>query len=180
MEKLIISSSFNREEFSQTMRFKWKVYWHKQKKSYWFFWLSTLFLVSVSLYFKYTGERLLKVEALAAGLIAGSCVLLVLLVLHRRKFFRIIDKAADDFEKMQLQVTYTFSDEAIAYKDDEKTFSFNWSLLTHYSLYKGYLVLFIKSKVVDMFIFENRSEKAEEFEQILAFAKRHLKEKKIS
>jgi hypothetical protein len=92
----------------------------------------------------------------------------------------MIDKVADDFERRQLQVTYTFSDEAIAYKDDEKNFSFNWSLLTHYSLYKGYLVLFIKSSVVDMFIFENQTGKTEEFEQILAFTKRHLKEKKIS
>lgn len=69
---------------------------------------------------------------------------------------------------------YEFSEDCIKYSDKEKKLELKWSVLTNYSIYKEYLVLFVNNSIVDSFVFEKVPEHISDYEKILDLTKGSL------
>ena len=95
------------------------------------------------------------------------------------KYYRNIERIADDFEQKKMECTYEFSDESVKYWDNEKSFVFKWNLFTYYSIYENFLILRINDSVIDTFIFERKDDDYTDYDKILEFAKAKLEYKKI-
>ena len=75
---------------------------------------------------------------------------------------------------------YEFTDESLRYWDVEKHFDLKWSIFQYYSIYKGYLVLFVGESLVDLLIFKeaDTAKEKDDYHKIEAFVKTKLTCKK--
>lgn len=70
--------------------------------------------------------------------------------------------------------------ESLRYWDVEKHFDLKWSIFQSYSIYKGYLVLFMGESLVDLLIFKeaDTAKEKDDYHKIETFVKTKLTSKK--
>lgn len=107
-------------------------------------------------------------------------LLLVLFMLYsKRQYFQKSEKLAEKYASIKLDCTYEFSNESIKYWDSEKTIEFKWTVFTHYSTYKNYLILFLNNSIITSYLFEKTEAEIEDYNKIFDLAQSKLEYKEI-
>ncbi len=179
MTQFTIESIYDKEEFLRVNKIKWKIYWLKNLKQIRNLSITTLVFIVLSA-LSISDEEPVNIYVVLA--IAFGLLLLFLASARRfsrKKYIGKITEIAEKFELEQMDCVYQFSEDSIKYSDKEKTLEFKWSVLSHYSIYKEFLVLFVNNSIVDSFIFEKKPDHLSDYDKILELTKKKLEYKSV-
>ena len=179
METYQTTSSFNKEDFIRIQKLKWKILWKKNSRILIFFSLVTAIIILNEFINNLEGKQDEISSIIASIALFLTLWLFLFRYLKKMKYYRNIERIADDFEQRKMECTYEFSDESVKYWDNEKSFVFKWNLFTYYSIYENFLILRINDSVIDTFIFERKDDDYTDYDKIIEFAKAKLEYKKI-
>lgn len=179
MTNFTVESIYNKEDFIRANKMKWKIHWLKNFKQ-----IRNLG-ITTSVFVIFSALTITKDEPLNiyVFLAIGFGLLLIFLASIRRfakkKYYKSIYEISEKYESEKMDCIYEFSEDSIKYSDKEKKLEFKWSVLTSYSIYKDYLVLFVNNSIVDSFIFEKDSDHIADYEKILELTKEKLEYKSV-
>jgi len=69
------------------------------------------------------------------------------------KYSRKLKITAEKYDEAKMDCTYELSEDSVKYWDKEKHFDLKWSVFTHYSIYKNYLIISFNNSMFNLFIF---------------------------
>lgn len=179
MTNFTIESIYDKEDFLRINKIKWKIHWLKNHKQIRNLSITTAVFMILSVLTITEDEpvNIYVVLTIAFGL------LMIFLVSIRRfakkKYYKSIDDISEKFELEKMDCIYEFSEDSIKYSDKEKKLEFKWSVLTNYSIYKDYIVLFVNNSIVDSFIFEKNQDHISDYQKILELTKEKLEYKSV-
>ncbi len=179
MENIRIETPYNKDEFRKENKIRWIIFSKNYSRL-----LIYLSFFSVCMYFigwvQTTDEEPFNfIFIFGIASIIMTCYLSLRLLYSLISYTRIIRIIADKFEKEKMDCIYELNDESIKYWDKEKHMDFKWSMYSHYSFYKNYLVLFVNNSVTNTYLFKKGDTEFNQYEKILELVKTKLKFKKI-
>jgi hypothetical protein len=179
MTNFTIESIYNKEDFIDISKIKWKIHWLKNHKHISNLAITTAVFMILSI-LTITKEEPVNIYVI---LTIGFGLLMIFLTSIRRyarkNYFKTMLEISEKFESEQMDCIYEFSEDSIKYSDKEKKLEFKWSVLTNYSIYKDYLVLFVNNSIVDSFIFKKAPDHIADYEKIHELTKRKLEYKSV-
>jgi hypothetical protein len=181
METLRIEIPFDKEEFLESQKIKWAFLWRNEMTKMVAWLIAAIILIIAGLLLLKDGEPF------NVFLFIGALFLLNAILTWQSRFFSHRNQVkqtkmlAEKYESMGLLCVYEFTDESLDYSDNEKHFNLNWDLFRYYTLYKGYLILFIGEFLIDIVMFKQESteEKALQYDKIHEFVKIKLKHRNL-
>lgn len=179
MTKFTVESTYNKKDFLRVNKIKWKIYWLKNLKQIRNFSITAVVFVILST-LSVTKEEPVNIYVILA--LAFGLLVIFLTSIRRfakKKYYKNIYEISEKFESKKMDCIYEFSEDCIKYSDKEKKLELKWSVLTNYSIYKEYLVLFVNNSIVDSFVFEKVPEHISDYEKILDLTKRKLEYKSV-
>ena len=179
MANFRIESIYNKDDFIRINKIKWKIHWLKNLKQIRDLSITTaVFMILSAL--TISNEEPVNIYVI---LTIGFGLLMIFLSSIRRsakkKYHRNIIAISEKFETERMDCIYEFSEDLLKYSDKEKKLELKWSVLTNYSIYKDYIVLFVNNSIVDSFIFEKDPNHISDYEKILDLVKKKLEYKPV-
>ncbi|MEA4949510.1 MAG: hypothetical protein VB068_07655 [Petrimonas sp.] len=85
-------------------------------------------------------------------------------------------EVADEYENVNSEFAFEIFEEAFRFSDFQKKLELKWSAFSHYTIYKGYIILVPKHSFSGAFLFDTNDEsEAEKYQQTLKIIKDKLK-----
>ena len=179
MDTLRIECPFEKNNFIRICLLRWEIQSKKYRKvlKSW----SIASAILLFLWFITKTEEEPTNPFLILGIISSGFSLLFTYVSIslKRRYTHKIKVKAEKFEVEKMDCTYEFSNQSIKYWDKEKKLEFNWSLLSSFSMYKNYLILFLDNSIIESFIFEKKDTGIDEYDKLLEIVKSQLDYKEI-
>lgn len=175
MDTIVFDSPFNKETFIRSNKVFWDYTWKKNKKQIRNFLISSIILLGLGLLTgtNHGASNPFVIAAVFALCIAGLTGLLRFF--SRRRHNRIMNEVADEYEKVNSDFTFEIFEEAFRFSDFQKKLEFKWSAFSHYTIYKGYIILVPKHSFSGAFLFDTNDEsEADKCEQTLKIIKDKL------
>lgn len=92
-----------------------------------------------------------------------------------RRYNRIMNEVAGEYEKNGSEYIFEISNDSIKFRDFQTQMELKWSAFKHYTVYKGYIILIPKNSIVGAFLFDkNDKSEADKCEQLLEILKDKL------
>jgi hypothetical protein len=178
MESIITKTPFIKGDYIRQNQAYWK--YHSRK-----FWRQIAFYFVLSISFLILGT-LAKTEEEPSNpfvFIGIIFIILTFTILYLRIFQRLaynrkIKAAATRFDEIKLDNIIEFTDDYLKYIDKEKTLEYKWEAFSSYSLYKNFLFLSAEFSLITAFIFENKGNDQDDFDNIYNLINQKVKFKK--
>lgn len=175
MDTIRIETPFNKAEFIKATKIRWRIHWNNNKKQ-----LIQYSIISVVIYF--LGWICITEEQPSNPLVLigiGLMVLSAFLALHRLYSWTNLTKKAkiiaDKYDSIKMDCVYELDNDSVKYWDKEKHVDFKWSVFTHYTIYKDYLVLIINDSLINSYLFDRKESDMDNYNKILELVKTKLK-----
>lgn len=172
MQEKIIQIPFNRAHFTASQKSMWTLLYKKRIRQLIIYTLLCFYCLHVGFDFD-KNDPASFVKPLSLGY-ALYIFLAWLGILEKRiKFLKALKNSGDRYEKRTVDSTFTFNDNGIEYKDNEKSFQLSWHLVKPVIIFKDNMLISFKDPGVLMFVL-SRAELGDSTYQELLFI---LKEK---
>ena len=179
MDNITLEEKFNRLNYIKCNKVRWEAHWLKNKKILINYSIASCILIILALLTKSQEMPTNIYTILALITTIVSIFLINLRIISKRLFNKNLVSSANKFEAINLSYTYVINDESVKYWDNEKMIDFKWSVFTHYSIYKEYLLLFVNTTIIDGFIYAKEEHDLESYNRITEIVKSKLKFKKL-
>ncbi|MDD4536749.1 MAG: hypothetical protein VB075_05275 [Petrimonas sp.] len=176
MDTIIFDSPFNKETFIHSNKVFWDYTWEKNKKQIKNFLISFIILLGLGLLTRanHGANNPFVIASIFSLCIAGLIGLLRFFSWRRHD--RIMKEVADEYENVNSEFAFEIFEEAFRFSDFQKKLELKWSAFSHYTIYKGYIILVPKHSFSGAFLFDTNDEsEAEKYQQTLKIIKDKLK-----
>jgi len=176
MDTIIFDSPFNKETFIHSNKVFWDYTWEKNKKQIKSFLISFIILLGLGLLTRanHGANNPFVIASIFSLCIAGLIGLLRFFSWRRHD--RIMKEVADEYENVNSEFAFEIFEEAFRFSDFQKKLELKWSAFSHYTIYKGYIILVPKHSFSGAFLFDTNDEsEAEKYQQTLKIIKDKLK-----
>ena len=179
METFKTHSPFNKQDFIRGQRIRWEIHWLKNRRQLINYSIFSIIILAIGIVARTEEEPTNPFIFLGVGATVATLLFVYFRIFSKRRFSKKTEEVAEKFDKLKMDCTYEFSDDAIKYWDSEKTLEFKWTVFTNYSFYKNYLILILNNSLIESYIFEKTESDIDEYNWILEFTKSKLEFKKI-
>lgn len=179
MDSIRINSPFNKNDFIRGQLIKWEIAWRKNRRQLINYSIVSIVVLLIGIVTRTEEEPTNPFYFIGIGFSVATLFLIYLRLLSKQRYNRKVKEIAQKFDSLQMDCTYELSDESIKYWDKEKSLEFKWSLFSHYSIYKNYLILVLNNSLIDCYVFERKESDMEEYNKVLAITKLKLNCKEI-
>ena len=179
MDTFRISNAFDKEGFINAYFIRWEIHWRKNRKQLINYFVISLVILLLGILARTEEEPTNPFIFLGIGFLIFSFFLFCVRIISKRNYICKIKKIADEYDFIKMDCTYEFSDESVKYWDKEKKLEFNWSVFTNYSIYKGYLILFLNNSLIESYLFKEEETNIDEYSKLLEIVKSKLEYKEI-
>jgi len=167
MQPKTVIIPFNYGNFIKTQEIIWAYANRRFVKIYSFFALLALILLVVNLI-----EDQRAQTAVSLGIVYGYAFYILMgwagFYERKVKFMKKRKDCAKRFQDQSLECTFTFSEDALEYKDNEKLFRLSWSLFTPCAVFKDTLLLIAKDSGGVMLTISRDEVGADDYNEISA------------
>ena len=175
MDTIVFDSPFDKEAFIRSNKVFWDYTWKKNKKQTKKFLISFIILLGLGLLTRtnHGTSNPFVIAGIFSLCIAGLIGLLRFFSWRRHN--RIMKEVADEYVKVNSEFTFEIFEEAFRFSDFQKKLELKWSAFSHYTIYKGYIILVPNHSFSGAFLFDTNDEsEAEKCQQTLKIIKNKL------
>jgi hypothetical protein len=174
-----LDSPFDRIDFIKSNKTFWIITWKKFKKRLINYSILSIIVLILGLILSSENEPINPFIILGIGFLILSLYMGLIILNSWISFNKKVKLVADKFDKLKSNFIFELSNDSVKYWDFEKHFDFKWSVFTHYSIYKGYIVLFVNNSMVGGYLFNKKGSEIDKYDKILELVKTKLEYKDI-
>jgi hypothetical protein len=142
MDIIRLDSPFDRIDFIKSNQTFWIITWKKYKKRLINYSIFSIVVLIPGLILSTEIEPINPFMTLGVGFLILSLFMGLMMLNSWKSYNKKVKLVADKFDELKSNFIFELSIDSIKYWDYEKHFDFKWSVFTHYTIYKGYIVLF--------------------------------------
>jgi hypothetical protein len=179
MEPIRIDIPYNNDDFIRSRSINWKLQSRKIHKQLPYYAIGSLIILGLGLLGRIDSKPM---NSFIIGGIAFSIMTLLLflfMMLAKHIYMKKIKSIAEKYNEIKMDCTYELTDESLKYWDKEKHIEYKWTVFSHYSLYKQYLILGINNSSSAAFIYEKKDSDGDIYDKIVDFIKTKVAYKEI-
>lgn len=179
MNTIRLDSPFDRIDFIKSNKIFWIITWKKHKKQLISYSIFSIVILTLGLILKTDDEPNNPFIFIGIGFLILSIYMALMMYYSWNTYNKKVKTIADKFDELKANFIIELSDEFVKYWDYEKHFDFKWSVFTHYTIYKDYIVLFANNSMMGGYLFNNKDSEIDKYDKILELVKTKLEYKEI-
>lgn len=179
MDIIRIETPFNKVDFIKSCKIRWIIHWTKNKRQLIRYSIISGVIYTLGMICVTEKEPSNPFVFIGIGLIA--CMALLTLIRYY-SWFTLIKTTkiiADKYDSVKMDCVYELNDDSIKYWDKEKHLDFKWSVFTHYTIYKDYIVIVINHSLINSYLFGKNETDIDNYNRILDLVKTKLEYKEL-
>ena len=179
MEPIRIESPFDKNDFIKASKVRWIIHWKKNKKQLIQYWIISIIIYSLGLILLTENEPSNPFVFIGIGFLVATVWLTYIRIYSWISTNKKTKLIAEKFNEIKMDCVYELSEDSIKYWDKEKHLDFKWSVFTHYSIYKDYIVMILNNSLINYYLFDKNETDIDKYNQILELVKTKLNYKEI-
>ena len=179
MDTIRLDSPFDRIDFIKSNRTFWIITWKKYKRRLINYSIFSIVILTLGLIVKSDNEPSNPFIFIGIGFLILSIFMALMMLNSWNTYNKKVKIIADKFDDLKANFIFELSDDSVKYWDYEKHFDFKWSVFTHYTIYKDYIVLFVNNSMIGGYLFNNKDSEIGKYDKILELVKTKLEYKEI-
>lgn len=179
MDTIRIEIPFNKENFIKACKIRWIIHWTKNKKQLIRYSVISIVIYILGLICTTENEPSNPLIFIGIGLIASTTFLALSRFYSWSALIKKTKIIAYKYDSVKMDCVYELDEESVKYWDKEKHLDFKWSVFTHYTIYKDFIVIAISNSLINSYLFDKKEAGIDNYNKILELVKSKLEYRKI-
>ncbi len=179
MDTIRIETPFNKEDFIKASKIRWIIHWTKNKKELIRYSIISVVIYALGLICVTEKEPSNPFIFIGIGLLASTAFIAFSRFYSWTTLIKKTKIIADKYDSVKMDCAYELNEDSVKYWDKEKHLDFKWSVFTHYTIYKDYIVLIINDSLINSYLFDKKETEIDNYNKILDLVKTKLEYKEI-
>lgn len=179
MKTIRIDSPFNSTDFIKANQINWIITMKKYKKKLINYSIFSIVILGLGIILITDEEPTNPFIFIGIGFLVLSAFMILIMISSWTVTNKKIKSVAERYEQVKSDYIFELSDDSVKFWDYEKHFDFKWSVFTHYTIFKGYIVLLVNNSLAGSFLFNKDGSPIETYDMILELVKTKLEFKEL-
>ena len=180
MDTVLIKQTSNYKSLIKASMIKYEILTLKNRKTINRFLIITILILTSGFLIGVMGSESAEFIILLGFLLLIIVSNLIMKRIHlKKRYMQNVKQEIIELEKDGIDYNWQFSDFAVKYWDNKKSFELKWTAFKGYSIYKEHIILLLNDSNASFYVFGKTDNDDNDFEKIIEFAKMKLPFKEI-